>query len=79
MKKTVTVEIDMKGVNKKLEKIAQEKYPPTYIPSEHNENELPYSPAQTWYTPESSLFVPANKNVPYSQPKEDIPFGYHKI
>ena len=79
MSQNVTVKINMKGVKKKLEKIAHEKYPPTYVPSEHNENELPYSPPQTWYTSENSMFVPANKNIPYSQPKEDLPFDYHKI
>ena len=38
MKKNVTVKINMKGVNKKLEKIAQKKYPPTYVSSEHSES-----------------------------------------
>lgn len=79
MNRNVTVKINMKGVNKKLEKIAQEKYPPTYVSSEHSESELLYSPSQTWYTPKNSMFEPANKNTLYGQPTEDIPFGYHKI
>ncbi|MBD5534610.1 MAG: hypothetical protein HDQ99_02910 [Lachnospiraceae bacterium] len=78
MNRNVTVKINTKGVKKKLEKITHEKYPPTYVPPEHNENELPYSPPQ-WYTPKSSMFMSANKYVPYSPPMEDIPFDHHKI
>lgn len=64
MNKNVTVKINMKKVNKKLEKIAQKKYPPTYVPPEHSENKFAHSPSQTWYTPKNSIFVP---------------IGYHKI
>lgn len=79
MKKNVTVEINMKGVNKKLEKIAKKKYPPVYMPSENMENGFQYSTPQKIYTYESSVFVPENKDMFYSQLKEDIPFGYRRI
>ena len=79
MRKNVTVKINMKGVNKKIEEIAKKKYPPTYVSSEQNENKLPYSPPRIWYTPENSVFVPANQNTLYNQLQNDVPFGYHKI
>lgn len=79
MKKEFEFNINKKKVTKKLEEIAKKKYPPTYISSEHNESELLYSPSRTWYTPENSIFVPANKNTLYNKSKQDIPFGYHKI
>ena len=78
MKKNVTVKINMKGVNKKLEKIAQKKYPPTYVSSEHSESELLYSPSQTWYTPKNSMFEPANKKIKchHCENVIAIPMGY---
>lgn len=79
MNKNVTVEINMKGVNKKLEKIAKKKYPPVYMPSEYMKNGFQYSTPQKIYTYEGPVFVPESKDIFYSQPKEDIPFGYHRI
>lgn len=53
---------------KKLEKITGEKYASASTPST-----TPYTPL------ENSTFAPTNKNVLYSQTKEDVPFGYRKI
>lgn len=69
----------MKGVNEKLEKIAKKKYPTVYTPSEYIKNYSQNSIPQKIYTYEGSVFVPESKDIFYSQPNEDIPFGYHKI
>ncbi len=79
MNRNVTVKINMKGVNKKLEKIAQEKYPPTYVTPGHSESNLSYSSPQKIYTSSGSVFVPTNEDLFYGKQKEGLPFGYRKI
>ena len=79
MNRNVTVKINMKGVNKKLEKIAQEKYPPIYVTPGHSESNLSYSSPQKIYTSSGSVFVPTNEDLFYGKQKEGLPFGYRKI